>query len=33
MTTDPKPDPRFHSASLTLVRNEDGSFKVTSTEV
>ena len=33
MTIDPKDDPRFHSASLNLVRNDDGSFKITSTEV
>jgi len=33
MSNNPNNDPRFHLGSLNLVRNEDGSFKVTSTEV
>ena len=33
MTNNPNNDPRFHLGSLNLIRNEDGSFKVTSTEV
>jgi hypothetical protein len=32
MTNDPKNDPRFHLGSIDLIKNEDGSFKVTSTE-
>ena len=33
MTNNPNNDPRFHLGSLNLIRNEDDSFKVTSTEV
>ena len=33
MSNNPNSDPRFHLGSFNLVRNEDGSFKVTSTEI
>jgi hypothetical protein len=29
----PNSDPRFHIGSIKLIKNRDGSFKVTSTEV
>ncbi|MGA9845544.1 MAG: hypothetical protein WBQ25_24865 [Nitrososphaeraceae archaeon] len=33
MTNNPNNDPRFQLGSIDLIRNEDDSFKVTSTEV